>query len=374
VSIVLTLRAQSEWFMTGSRLSPRQRRGCRAVGASFIAAAALPLFAITPLAQADAGHGGTATVNQAPVAHHLRAIARGQAPQAQPAKPAQHNAANPAQPQAAKQVMRPAKQAKQQPAKPAVKGSAVTAPVAKAAHQPAAKGHAPAAHTQQPGSKAHQKVYVCHATNSDTNPYVVIWVSVASTQFQGHLAHEKSPNKFWKHDTMWNGDKYAKGTPKPDFIGKVGGTRADVAFCDAPGTTPAPTPSTTTTTTPSTTTTTATTPSTTTTTGSTPGPTVSGTKTTAPGQTKTPPGQTMTPPGQTKANPGAQVLPTKFTNSPTSDSQANAGTNTQVLGEKVSALPRTGADMVGAALLSLLMLTLGGLLLRLSAVRRRRTH
>jgi hypothetical protein len=94
---------------------------------------------------------------------------------------------------------------------------------------------------------------------------------------------------------------------------------------------------------------------------------VSGTKTTAPGQTKT-------PPGQTKTNPGAQVLPTKFTNSPTSDSQANAGTNTQVLGEKVSALPRTGADMVGAALLSLLMLALGGLLLRLSAVRRRRTH
>ena len=35
------------------------------MGASFIAAAALPLFAITPLAQADAGHGGPAAANQA---------------------------------------------------------------------------------------------------------------------------------------------------------------------------------------------------------------------------------------------------------------------------------------------------------------------
>jgi hypothetical protein len=68
------------------------------------------------------------------------------------------------------------------------------------------------------------------------------------------------------------------------------------------------------------------------------------------------------------------VLPTTFTNSPTSKSSANAGVNTEVLGEKVSALPRTGADMVGSALLSLLLLTVGGLLMRLSAVRRRRTH
>ena len=86
MSIVLTLRAHSEWFMIGSRLTPRQRRGCRAVGASFIAAAALPLFAIMPLAQADAGPGRPAAANQAPVGNHVRAIVHSQAPQAKPAK------------------------------------------------------------------------------------------------------------------------------------------------------------------------------------------------------------------------------------------------------------------------------------------------
>jgi hypothetical protein len=344
------------------------------VGASFIAAAALPLFAITPLAQADAGHGGAAAADQARVVNHLRSIARAQGPQAQPAqqgrpqaaKAAPAKAVHPAAKAAPARAGQPAKAAPARAARPAAKAAP-----AKAANRPAAKGHAPAAHQQQPGSKAHQKVYVCHATNSDTNPYVVIWVSVASTQFQGHLMHQNEPNKFWKHDTMWNGVTRKAGTPKPDFIGAVGGSKADMTFCNAGGTTPTPTP-TTTTTTPSTTTTTPST--TTTTTGNTPGTTVSGTKTTAPGQTKTPPGQTITPPGQTKTNPPAQVLPTKFTNSPNPNSSANAGTNTQVLGEKVSALPRTGADMVGAALLSLLMLTIGGLLLRLSAVRRRRTH
>jgi len=67
------------------------------------------------------------------------------------------------------------------------------------------------------------------------------------------------------------------------------------------------------------------------------------------------------------------VLPTRFTNTTSPNSSANAQTP-QVLGEKVSALPRTGANMLGAALLSLLMLTVGGLLLRLSSIRRRRTH
>ena len=299
------------------------------MGASFIAAAAVPLFAITPLAQADAGHGGPSAANQARIANHLRSIARAQAPQ-------QHTAQTAAQ-----------------------------APHAKAAVQSAAKGH------------GQEKVVICHATNSDTNPYVVIEVSVASVKFEGHLAHRNSPNKVWKHTTTWNDTTYEAGSAKPDLISDTSthtydGTIVTRAYCSARGTTPTPTPTTSTTTTPSTTTTT--TPSTTTTTGGTPDTTVSGTKTTAPGQPETPPGQTQTPPGQTRTDPPAQVLPTKYTNSPTSDSQVNAGTNAQVLGEKVSALPRTGADMVGAALLSLLLLTVGGLLLRLSAVRRRRTH
>jgi hypothetical protein len=371
VGIVLTVRAHSEWFMTGSRLSPRQRRGCRAVGASFIAAAALPLFAITPLAQADAGHaghGGQAAVNQAPVGNHLRAIVRAQAPQAQPAQAGQHQAAKPAQHQAAKPAQQPAKQVKQQPVKPAVKGPAVKAPVAKAAHQPAAKAHASAAHKQQPGSKAHDKVYVCHATNSDTNPYVVIWVSVASVQFQGHLMHQNEPNKTWKRLGTWDGVDHKAGDEKPDIIldarfnpdydGSM--TAAD---CKAPGKTVTPPDDTTP-------------PDDKTPPSNTTAPTPPGHGGTPPGQGGTPPGQGShaTPPGHVGTNPGAQVLPGRFTNTTNPNSSANAGTNPQVLGEKVSALPRTGADMVGAALLSLLMLTLGGLLLRLSAVRRRRTH
>jgi hypothetical protein len=304
--------------MIGSRLCPRQRRRCRAVGASFIAAAVVPLFAITPLAQADAGHGGPGAADQARIANHLRSIARAQAPQAQPA-------------------------------------NAAKAPHAKAAVQSAAKGH------------GQEKVVICHATNSDTNPYVVIEVSVASVKFEGHLAHRNSPNKVWKHATTWNDTTYEAGSAKPDLISDTSthtydGSIVTRAYCSARGTTPTPTPTTTTA------------PSTTTTTGGTPDTTVSGTKTTAPDETHTPPGQTQTPPGQSTTDPGAQVLPTKYTNSPTSDSQANAGADTQVLGEKVSALPRTGADMVGAALLSLLLLTVGGLLLRLSAVRRRRAH
>ncbi len=39
----------------------------------------------------------------------------------------------------------------------------------------------------------HTPVNVCHATNSDTNPYVFITVDDDSVKFQGHLAHRNTP-------------------------------------------------------------------------------------------------------------------------------------------------------------------------------------
>jgi hypothetical protein len=64
----------------------------------------------------------------------------------------------------------------------------------------------------------HVPVNVCHATNSDTNPYVFITVDDDSTKFQGHLAHRNEPNKTWKSDGTFNGVAHSAGDPKADLI------------------------------------------------------------------------------------------------------------------------------------------------------------
>jgi hypothetical protein len=277
--------------MTVPRLSRRHRHGIRVLGATFVAAAALPLLGVIPLAQASPGHG----------------------------------------------------------------------------YAPAAKGHGQA------------KVVICHATNSDTNPYVVIDVAVASVKYKGHLAHRTTPNKTWKLATTWNGTLHAAGSAKADLIEGLDGN-VTRAFCQAHGTHPTPTtsttttPSGTTTTTPSGTTTTTSSGTTTTTssgtTTTTPGSTVSGTSTTTtPGSTVS--GTKTTAPSGSSTSPGSTVLPTRFTNSPTSGS--TAGDDTQVLGTRVT-LPRTGVSTLGAVAISMLLLLTGALLLRVSAVRRRRAH
>jgi len=49
----------------------------------------------------------------------------------------------------------------------------------------------------KPGG-GHTPVNICHATSSDSNPYVFITVDDDSVKFAGHLAHRNTPNKQWK--------------------------------------------------------------------------------------------------------------------------------------------------------------------------------
>ena len=90
------------------------------------------------------------------------------------------------------------------------------------------------------------KVNVCHATSSDTNPYVFINVDIASTKFEGHLMHRNDPNKVWKSDGWWNGTWHTAGSAKRDFIATYtyNGVTHDLdgditpGFCSAPVTGP----------------------------------------------------------------------------------------------------------------------------------------
>lgn len=68
-------------------------------------------------------------------------------------------------------------------------------------------------------AQAATPVNICHATSSDTNPYVFITVDDDSAKFAGHLAHRTNPNKIWKSAGSFGGVEHAKGDPKPDLIG-----------------------------------------------------------------------------------------------------------------------------------------------------------
>jgi hypothetical protein len=85
------------------------------------------------------------------------------------------------------------------------------------------------------------KVGVCHATTSDTNPYVWIVVDKASTQYQGHLQHRNDPNKRWKSAGIWNGVPHIDGTPKPDFIAGLDVITENICLGIVPTLTPRPT-------------------------------------------------------------------------------------------------------------------------------------
>ncbi len=68
-------------------------------------------------------------------------------------------------------------------------------------------------------ANAANKVGICHATNSDSNPYVFISVDDDSVKLKGHLKHRSAPNKHWKSDGTFNGDAHEDGDAKPDLIG-----------------------------------------------------------------------------------------------------------------------------------------------------------
>jgi len=65
----------------------------------------------------------------------------------------------------------------------------------------------------------HVPVGICHATSSDTNPYVFITVDDDSAKFRGHLKHRDDPNKHWKTDGTYElGGAHSAGDLKRDYI------------------------------------------------------------------------------------------------------------------------------------------------------------
>jgi|GEM_PF-6581550 len=66
------------------------------------------------------------------------------------------------------------------------------------------------------------KVWVCHATSSDLNPYRIINVSVGSTKHEGHLKHATNPKKTWQSTGTFGAVPHVAGQAKPDIIGEPG--------------------------------------------------------------------------------------------------------------------------------------------------------
>ena len=74
------------------------------------------------------------------------------------------------------------------------------------------------------GQTEHVPVNVCHATSSDTNPFVFITVDDDSVKLKGHLMHRDDPNKTWKSDGVYNSVFHSAGDPKADRIESYTGT------------------------------------------------------------------------------------------------------------------------------------------------------
>lgn len=65
----------------------------------------------------------------------------------------------------------------------------------------------------------HVKVGICHATSSDTNPYVFILVDDDSAKLKGHLMHRDHPNKHWKNEGDYElGGHHGPNALKRDYI------------------------------------------------------------------------------------------------------------------------------------------------------------
>jgi uncharacterized repeat protein (TIGR01451 family) len=95
-------------------------------------------------------------------------------------------------------------------------------------------GIAVAASTASATANNPGKVWVCHATDSDTNPYRIIHVDENSTKLQGHLAHRDHPNKIWKLETTFGGVTHPAGSEKPDIIGEPSAAKPPAKCFDTP--------------------------------------------------------------------------------------------------------------------------------------------
>jgi hypothetical protein len=72
--------------------------------------------------------------------------------------------------------------------------------------------------TATSASAGEGKVWVCHATSSDSNPYRIINVSLSSAKYEGHHKHATNPNKTWDKDGSFGGYSHTAGQEKPDII------------------------------------------------------------------------------------------------------------------------------------------------------------
>jgi hypothetical protein len=191
----------------------------------------------------------------------------------------------------------------------------------------------------------HTPVNVCHATSSDTNPYVFETVDNDSTKYKGHLMHRNDPNKTWKSAGTWNGVAHVAGDSKRDFIEGL-----DPAFTKAwclakvvivvP--TPTPTPTVTQTETPSPTPTTET---------PTPTPTVTETVT----ETPTPSETSETPTASESPSTVISVTPSQSSSTP--DVLESGGGQ-----PPTKTLAHTGSVSTALAGLGALLLALGAML------------
>jgi hypothetical protein len=89
--------------------------------------------------------------------------------------------------------------------------------------------------TSANATAGHDPVGICHATSSDTNPYVFITVDRDSARYKGHLMHRDHPNKQWKSDGSFElGGEHSDGDAKPDYIDGLDGN-ITAESCDAKG-------------------------------------------------------------------------------------------------------------------------------------------
>ena len=192
----------------------------------FVASPALAEGATTDTttlqAPADQAPADQAAVDQAAAkaaeeAAAAEVAAKAAEDQAAAAKAAEDQAAAAAAAKAAEDQAAAAKAAEDQ----AAAAAAAEAAAAQGSKGPAAKSVTIAQGNDNPPQ--HVKVNVCHATRSDSNPYVLLSVDDDSTKFQGHLEHRNHPDKTWKSAGTFNDVAHVAGQAKPDIIGDYPG-------------------------------------------------------------------------------------------------------------------------------------------------------